>query len=98
MSESSTEPTSTLSAIMEAIAAMRLEVSAVRPLISRVEGLEARATAPEARLSKDPMMATEGNEEDQQVEVPGESAERQIPHHAQRLLPSQRAQQSDVAV
>ena len=79
MSESSTEPT--LSAIMEAIAAMRLEVSAVRPLISRVEGLEARATAPEARLSKDPMMATEGNEEDQQVEVPGEYAERQIPHH-----------------
>ena len=78
MSESSNEPT--LSAIMEAIAALRLEVSAVRPLVSRVEGLEARATAPEARLSKDPMMATEGNEEDQQVEVPGESAERQIPH------------------
>ena len=77
MSESSNEPT--LSAIMEAIEAMRLEVSAVRPLISRVEGLEARATAPEARLSTDPMMATEEDEEDQQVEVPGESAERQIP-------------------
>ena len=77
MSGSPNEPT--LNDIMEAIAAMRLEVDTVRPLIARVEGIEARMAAPRTRLSTDPGVTTKGVP-DQRGEGTGEPAAVQVPH------------------
>ena len=78
MSGSTNEPT--LTDIMEAIEAMRLEVNTVRPLVARVEDIEARMAAPGARVSTDPGVTAEGVP-DQPGEGTGELAEVQVPQH-----------------
>ncbi len=76
MSGSSNEPT--LSDIMEAIEAMRLDVNAFRSLAVRVEGIEARMAAPGARLSTDPGVTAEGVP-DQRREDIGKPAPVEVP-------------------
>ena len=91
MSGSPNEPT--LNDIMEAIAAMRLEVNTVRPLVARVEGIEARMAAPGARLSTDSGVTAEGVP-DQPGEGTGEHAAVQVPHQLVSERGSDRGRQA----
>ncbi len=73
----------TLSAILEAIEAMRLEVSAVRPLVTRVEGIEARTAARAPPLATGSGQSVEDIDAKQHDENAGEPAQRQVPHRSE---------------